>query len=274
VIGPLGQSCSPVGSFACYALNDTRQMVCNAQGIWASYSACGDGTICDARAGATAGTCVAPDDGCKTYGAGMNFCKNDNVWFCDQFGITSVQKETCGFGCVDAHCVPATGCPPAVPVCENGTECAFRVVAQYFCSEYWWSGTGLVNNDVAALDINMNGTTFDAKLVHIAYSETTSLDSLCPGTSGRHAFNFAIAQIIPSGATIKLKVSAPWRMVTGDAVSPHGLSLICSGTPGDTCITLYDYVTPVYAWIYTDDPSAGSTNLLVEKDPSNSASCP
>ncbi len=105
-VGTLGQPCASPGQLGCAGLNQRLGLVCGASYTWQVNQTCNGDLVCDARPGATAGTCQTPDAGCVNNGAGVSYCVSKALWACDIYGIRATLQTDCSTNgtCVSGAC--------------------------------------------------------------------------------------------------------------------------------------------------------------------------
>lgn len=139
-IGKVGADCAPDGAYGCAGHAVAHQLVCT-DGKWTSNGTCSAGTLCDSRAGASAGTCQQVLPECAGKSAGTNVCNGASVERCGTDLVTASPITTCkDQACVDGAC---TGeCSPgskrctgeAVQTCDAVGKWGALAPCDTFCS--------------------------------------------------------------------------------------------------------------------------------------------
>lgn len=139
-IGNVGADCVLDGAYGCAGHAVAHQLVCT-DGKWTSNGTCSAGTLCDSRAGASAGTCQQVLSECAGKSARTTVCNGAIIESCGPDLVTATQISTCkDQACVDGKC---TGeCSPgakrcsgdAVQTCDAAGQWGAALPCDAFCS--------------------------------------------------------------------------------------------------------------------------------------------
>jgi hypothetical protein len=260
-IATLAQPCTSPGKLACAGVLQTTALVCGASGIWEINQICANGTVCDARPGATAGTCQTPDTDCVAAGPGVSFCHNYATWICDVAGMAATKTRDCPIGaCINGACIEATGCPSLTNLISCTEDC-----------------TGLTGNlcvpgnytEVAAdaIPVRIDTTKVTQVVVHLSYAAggdfTTGIPT-CTAFSDRRVYVMATTGL----ANARAQSSAPWNVVT-----TKDTNFPCISVAPQQCTTRFGR-SAGNIFVYTDEPNSPDANILVEYSDNSVPACP
>jgi hypothetical protein len=247
-VGTLGQTCGAPGTLACAGNYQKLTLICGADGKWAAGQTCTGNQICDTRAGVNAGTCQDQDPQCQGHEPGYKFCVGVAVHACDADNLSTTLVESCTTVCTGG------ACDNSVPACPTGAS----VVS---CAE----------------DCGVSsGCTVDANGCYLAYLEapttnpvwfrTPAASATCACGSGRHYM-----RVIDLHGTRYWLVNGAGHWNVGVYVlstchyTPYD---VCNDTQARQCVAVPSSSdcggAQASYYIYTDDPSAGPTNVSFE----------
>ena len=250
VIGILGDPCDSPGQLACAGNHQKLTLVCGPDGMWETNQICEASEFCDSTPGSNAGTCSEQHSQCTNRQPGEHFCEANTEMECGPDTVTVEVYEECSGICVEGTCDNDTNrCPEG-----NYVDCSGD------CTE----SLGVCMDCPARIALSMpdDGLTIRLPAYEDACSFTCGSELRGAVFSGRS---------VPFGQRFRVQSQLPWRVFAGsglpDAQAP------CSTTPGSTCAVVESNDESLYFFVFTDDPSAGVRNVLIEPV-DQEATCP